>query len=175
MSLYWLCGRNGHFSGRKTIFLRISRKPCILGLGIERGVIGDLVIRDRRCWVFCLSSVAELLASSLTQVRRTSVTAKITGADVPELEPKYEPVKLNVASERLDAVTSAFAGLSRGQADKLFAAEKVFVNGRTTTDKSFRLKESDVLSVRGFGKAIYDGIDHETRKNRYQVRLRKLV
>ena len=36
-------------------------------------------------------------------------------------------------------------------------------------------REGDVLSVRGYGKAIYDGIDHETRKNRYQVSLRKLV
>ena len=148
---------------------------AILGLGIERSVIGDLVIRDHRCWVFCLSSVAELLVSSLTQVRRTSVTAKITSGEVPELQPRYEMLKLNVASERLDAVTAAFAGLSRGQADRLFAAEKVFVNGRAVTDRCFRLKDGDVLSVRGFGKAVYDGIDHETRKNRYQVRLRKLV
>ena len=99
----------------------------------------------------------------------------VTTANVPELQPRYEALRLNVASERLDAVTAAFAGISRGQADRLFAAEKVFVNGRTVADRSFRLKEGDVISVRGFGKAVYDGIDHETRKNRYQVRLRKLI
>ena len=80
-----------------------------------------------------------------------------------------------MASERLDAVAAAFAGISRTQADMLFAAEKIMVNGRTVTDRSFRLKEGDTLSVRGFGKAVYDGIDHETRKNRIQVRLRKLI
>ena len=148
---------------------------AVLGLGIERGVIGDIIVRSPCAWIFCLSSVADMLAASLVQVRRTAVIAEIAAADVPELQPVYAPLRLNVASERLDAVTAAFAGLSRAQADKLFASEKVFVNGRTVTDRSFRLKEGDLLSVRGFGKAVYDGIDHETRKNRYQVRLRKLV
>jgi RNA-binding protein YlmH len=80
-----------------------------------------------------------------------------------------------VSSERLDAVIAAFANLSRGQTDKLFAAEKVFVNGRMITDRSARLKEGDIFSVRGFGKAVYDGIEYETKKSRYMVRIRKLV
>lgn len=70
---------------------------------------------------------------------------------------------------------SAFVNLSRGQTDKLFASEKVFVNGRMTTDRSARLKEGDVFSVRGFGKAVYDGVDYETKKKRYMVSLRKLI
>ena len=148
---------------------------AILGLGIERSLIGDILVRDHRAWFFCLSSVADMLAGSLSQVRRTSVTASVTTADVPELQPRFTPMRVNVASERLDAVIAAFAGLSRGQADKLFAAGKVFVNGRMTEDRSSRLKEGDVLSVRGTGKAVYDGIEYETRKNRYMVQLRKLV
>ena len=148
---------------------------AILGLGIERSLIGDIIVRDKRAWFFCLSSAAEMIASSLIQVRRTAVTAAVTTPDVPELQPRYLPLRLNVASERLDAVTAAFACLSRAQVEKLFSAEKVFVNGRTAADRSSRLKEGDTLSVRGFGKAIYDGIEHETRKNRLFVRLRKLI
>ena len=148
---------------------------AILGLGIERSLIGDIIVRDKRAWFFCLSASAEMITSSLVQVRRTAVTAAVTTPDVPELQPRYMPLRLNVASERLDAVTAAFAGCSRAQAEKLFSAEKVFVNGRTVTDRSTRLKEGDVLSVRGFGKAVYDGIEHETKKNRLWVRLRKLI
>ena len=148
---------------------------AILGLGIERSLIGDILVRDHRAWFFCLSSAAEMIVSSLTQVRRTSVTAGETAADVPELQPRYARMRVNVASERLDAVVAAFANLSRGQAEKLFSAEKVHVNGRMTTDRSARLKEGDILSVCGFGKAVYDGIEYETRKNRYMVLLRKLI
>lgn len=148
---------------------------AILSLGIERSLIGDILVRDKRAWFFCLAPAAGMLASSLEQVRRTAVVAEITAADVPELQPRYAPMRLNVASERLDAVIAAFAGLSRGQADRLFAAGKVFVNGRMAEDRSRTLKEGDVLSVRGTGKAVYDGIEYETKKSRYMVRLRKLV
>jgi len=148
---------------------------AVLGLGIERGLIGDILVRDRRAWVFCLSAAAELVASSLAQVRRTAVAAEETGADIPELRPRYQALRANVASERLDAVIAAFAGLSRGQTDRLFAAGKVYVNGRMTMDRSQRLKEGDAFSVRGTGKAVYDGIEYETRKKRYMVSLRKLI
>ena len=148
---------------------------AILGLGIERSLTGDILVRGKQAWFFCLTPAAEMLASSLTQVRRTAVTAEVTGPDVPELQPRYLPLRLNVVSERLDAVTAAFAGISRGQADKLFSAEKVFVNGRTVTDKSTKLKEGDILSVRGFGKAVYDGIEYETKKSRLWVSLRKYI
>lgn len=148
---------------------------AILGLGIERGLIGDILVRNRRAWFFCLSSAADMIVSSLNQVRRTVVIAEVAAADVPELQPRYAPLRVNVASERMDAVISAFTNLSRGQTEKLFAAGKVFVNGRMITDRGGRLKEGDVFSVRGFGKAVYDGIEHETRKKRLQVMLRKLV
>ena len=148
---------------------------AILGLGIERSLVGDILVQGKRAWFYCLSSAANMLAASLTQVRRTTVEARVTGTDVPELQPRYTPQRLNVASERLDAVAAAFTGLSRGQADKLFGAEKVFVNGRVATDRSMKLKEGDILSIRGFGKAVYDGIEHETRKNRLWVMLRKYI
>ena len=148
---------------------------AILGLGIDRSLIGDILVQGKRAWFFCLSSAADMLAASLAQVRRTAVTAELSSPDVPELQPRYAAFRLNVASERLDAVVAAFAGLSRGQAEKLFAGEKVFVNGRMTADRSARLKAGDVLSVRGFGKAVYDGIEHETRKDRLWISLRKYV
>ena len=148
---------------------------AILGLGIERSLVGDILVQGKSAWVFCLPTAAEIMASGLDQVRRTAVTAEETAADVPELQPRYQALRLNVSSERLDAVTAGFAGLSRGQAEKLFSAEKVFVNGRVTTDRSARLKAGDILSVRGFGKAVYDGIEKETRKNRLWVSLRKYI
>ncbi len=148
---------------------------AVLGLGIERSLIGDILVGEKRAWFFCLAPAAEIVASGLDQVRRTAVVAEAVGPDVPELRPRFAPLRLNVSSERLDAVAAAFAGVSRGQAEKLFAAEKVFVNGRMTTDKSARLKEGDILSVRGFGKAVYDGIERETRKNRLWVCLRKYI
>ncbi len=148
---------------------------AVLGLGIERSLVGDILVGEKRAWLFCLSAAAGIIVSGLDQVRRTAVTAETVSSDIPELRPRFAPLRLNVSSERLDAVTASFAGVSRGQAEKLFGAEKVFVNGRMAADKSARLKEGDILSIRGFGKAVYDGIERETRKNRLWVCLRKYV
>ena len=148
---------------------------ALLALGIRRDQIGDILVQENRAWVFCLESQADMIASSLTQVRRTAVAAEVVAEDLPELKPAFAPLRLNVASERLDAVVSAFSGLSRSKADQLFSAEKVFVNSRTARDKSAPLKPGDILSVRGFGKAVYDGIERETKKNRLWVSLRKYI
>ena len=148
---------------------------AILGLGIGRGLIGDILVREKQAWVFCLSSAADILLSGLTQVRRTAVTAKICPPDVPELQPRFHTLRLNISSERLDAIVAAFAGVSRSQAEQLLRAEKVFINGRVAPGKDTRMKEGDLISVRGVGKAVYDGIERETKKNRLWVSLRKYV
>ncbi len=128
---------------------------AILGLGIDRSLIGDILVRDHQAWFFCLSSAADMIASSLSQVRKTAVVAHIAAPDIPELEPHFAQMRVNVASERLDAVVAAFTGLSRGQTEKLFNAEKIFVNGLIEKNRSVRLKAGDILSVRGFGKTVY--------------------
>ena len=146
-----------------------------LALGIDRGLIGDILVREEGAYLFCLSPAAEILASSLDRVRRTAVTAEAASPDVPALRPRFAALRLNVASERLDAVAAAFTGLSRGQAEKLFPAGKVSVNGRVTENRSAQLAAGDTLSVRGFGKAVYDGVERETKKSRLWVLLRKYV
>ncbi len=148
---------------------------AILSLGIERSLIGDILVREKQAWFFCLESAADFLVSSLTRVRNTSVSASLSSAEAPELQPRFLPLRLNVASERLDAVISAFTGLSRAQTVPLFSRECIFVNSRIVTDKSFHLKDGDILSVRGYGKAVYEGIERETRKNRLWVSLRKYI
>lgn len=146
---------------------------ALMSLGIERAQLGDIVIRDGTAYLICLEPISGYIAGSLTSVRRTAVKVRREEGPVPALEPELQEMSLNVASERLDAVVAAFCRLARGKADQLFAAEKVFVNGLPVTDRACRLKEGDRFSVRGFGKAIYDGIGSETKKGRLYVRLRK--
>lgn len=147
---------------------------AVLALGIERSLIGDILLRGKEAYVFCLESIAGYL-TSLEKVRRTSVTAEAVRADIPELAPRFEERRLNVAAPRLDAVVAAFCGLSRNHAAPLFPAGRVFVGGRPAPDGSRQLKEGDVFSVRGFGKAIYDGVCGESKKGRLYVSLRQYV
>ena len=148
---------------------------AVLALGLERELIGDILVQEKTAYILCLDPIAGFLADNLTQVRRTSVKTEIETGPVPALAPQFKELELNVASERLDAVVAAFCGLARGKAELLFAAEKVFVNSLPAKNGAQRLKEGDVFSVRGFGKAVYNGISKETKKGRYYVTVQKYL
>ena len=147
---------------------------AVLNLGIDRNLTGDIFIRDHLAWLFCLNTARDWL-TSLTNVRHTAVRV----VPVPEITalpaPRLVSVSLNIASERLDAIAAAFAGISRTKAASLFTEGKVFVNSRPVQDRSHPLKPGDLLSVRGVGKARYEGILRETRKGRLAVQLQKYL
>ncbi len=147
---------------------------AILNLGIERELIGDIFIKEKRAWFYCIDTIATFLGENLTRVRHTDVVCRAS-EETPDIAPEFEEVALNVPSERLDAIVSAITNLSRANADKLFASQKVFVNSKITENRSFHPKEGDVISVRGFGKAIYLGVSRSTKKGRYFVKLKKYV
>jgi len=84
-------------------------------------------------------------------------------------------MKVNVASERLDGVIAAVFKLSRSEASALIASEKVFLDGRVASGCSAKLAEGMKISVRGYGKFIYDGIENESRKGRLFVKIQMYV
>ena len=89
---------------------------AILGLGIRREWVGDILVQEHGAYVFCLPSVAPALLE-LEQVGRTGVkAAAVELAAVPVPERKVRPVTFTVQSARLDAVVSGMFRLSRTSA-----------------------------------------------------------
>ncbi len=148
---------------------------AVLNLGIERSLIGDIVIRGKNAWIYCLDTIVDFLKENLKTVRHTDVLCEEASLDVPELKPVLEETRVNVASERLDAIVAAFTKLSRSKAVELFTRQRVYVNGRCIEKPSAGLKIGDVMSVRGFGKAVYGGIDGKSKKGRLYVILNRYV
>ena len=140
-----------------------------MSLGIEREVIGDILLKENHAWIFVLEKMAEHLCGELTQVRHTSVRTEIVEEAPADARPKRESVCVNVASSRLDNVVAGFCGISRSKACALFPAGKVFVNGMECQSKDKALKENDSVTVRGYGKFIYKGIQKQTKKKREVV------
>ena len=146
---------------------------ALMSLGIDRSLTGDIIIRGKSAFILCLSQISEYLSENLTKIRHTDVRVQVCTDEVPELKPVFLELSLNIASERIDSIVAGFAGISRSQVGRLFHEQRVFVNGQVTESLSARLKEGDVLTVRGFGKAIYEGISGSSKKGRLYVNLRK--
>lgn len=144
---------------------------AVLGLGIKRDVIGDIIINDNCGYVFCLDSIADYIADNLSKVKHTTVKAEMCGELPSFAVPEPETAEYIVSSRRLDVLTAAIFGLSRKSAAELFAKERVFVNG-CLKSASYGVLDGDSVSVRGFGRFVFAGEIRRTKKDRAVVELK---
>ncbi len=146
---------------------------ALMHLGIERSVLGDIILREEAAYIICTDKMVEYVAENLDKIRHTSVYCTVTKDMPPETMPVFLTQELIVSSCRCDSIVAKAWQMSRNQSLALFRAKKIFVNGRQYENNSGLLKEEDIVSVRGFGKFIYDGVVQETKKGRVRVKIRK--
>ncbi|MBR5730511.1 MAG: RNA-binding protein [Firmicutes bacterium] len=142
----------------------------LLGLGIERSLVGDILVRDDGADAVVLSEMAEYLAQNLTSVGRAGAFCQVL--DISELrtgEQKTEDIRDTVASLRLDSICAAAFRTARGKAQEAIRAGLVSVNGRQVLKPDMELCENDRVSCRGKGKAALKEIGGRTRKDRISV------
>ncbi len=148
---------------------------ALMNLGIERHCLGDILVSSSSAYIFCVSEMADFIVENLTQVKHTHITCKKVGLDECDIVPVFDEIKVNVASERIDAIVSAVYNISRTVAAKLITSEYIFIDGRVAKNSGVKIKEGARISVRNHGKFIYCGIDGTSRKNRLYVRIKKYV
>lgn len=142
---------------------------AILGLGIRREWVGDILVQEHGAYVFCLPSVA-LALLELEQVGRTGVkAAAVELAAVPVPERKVRPVTFTVQSARLDAVVSGMFRLSRTSAAAQIRAGAVHLNYTECLRPDAPVAPGDVLSLRGAGKGSVTEVGGMSRKGRQFV------
>ena len=146
----------------------------LMGLGIKREMVGDILTNGARPQFFCHSSVADFIEFNLERIGR--YTVKIKRTESAELyEQKYEIKKINVSSMRLDCICAETFGISRTKAAEMIRAGLVFVNWLEKRDPSFEVKSGDKISLRGKGKAEVSDVTGTSRKGRLFVEVKKKV
>ena len=148
---------------------------AILNLGIERDVIGDIIVTERSAYFFTLEEMAEYICSGLERIKHTAVRCSIVEAVPENCLPKLCEENVTVTSPRLDAILAKLYHLSRGEAKKLFDTEKITVNGRLCKNPETILKENSRVSVRGYGKLEYHGEEYTTKKGKTGITIWRYV
>lgn len=138
----------------------------VLGLGIKRETVGDIIVKENEGYIFCLEPMADYIIDNLYKIKHTDVKCKRVDRLPEILKKEMTEREIVLASARLDAAVGGVYNLSRSIASELVKGGKVFVNSKLTENPSFTLKEGDAVSVRGYGRFIWVGIYGETRKGR---------
>lgn len=150
----------------------LTHRDClgaVMSLGLERSQIGDIVMRDKCCYMFVCENKSEYICNELKKIRHTDIQCEITSFD--DSEPLFKTLTKTViiSSDRLDCVISGVFNMSRSDCSALFEGGKIFVNGRQILSPSFRPDDGDTVSVRGHGKFIFHTPTTQTKKGRLVV------
>jgi len=148
----------------------------LLALGIERSVIGDILVRENGADIVILKSIGDYLLANYAKAGNVSVKCELRpiGTLVPP-EQKTVTVRESVASVRLDNLIGAAFGFSRSAACEQISAGLVFVNDTEMSKPDAKLGVGDKIVVRGHGKAFFKEIGGTTRKGRISVIFEKYV
>ena len=148
----------------------------LVGLGIKREKIGDILCFDDRCVVFAAADIAEFIISNLDKVGKSGVkVAMVEPKNLIIPKRKFEEIRTTVPSLRLDAVIGAALKTSRGTAVELIRSKRTAVNWQEAEDVALKLKGGDVFSVRGKGRFRLSEEVYETRKGRLGICIEKYV
>ncbi|MBQ7751590.1 MAG: hypothetical protein IJR79_01290 [Clostridia bacterium] len=148
----------------------------ILSLGIERDKIGDILAEPEFSYVFLSSDISEFVAENVKKVGRCGVFAEfadIKSCQMPQ--KKFEIISAIVASMRLDAVISGILNKSRNDVKNMILSGRVSVNHFETEKTDFIVKEGDLLSIRGFGRAEIFEIGNKTRSDKIHITYKKYI
>ena len=144
---------------------------ALLNLGVDRSVIGDIVVQKKAAWFFCQNKMTEFFLENLCRVRHTNILITVVDKQEELPAPKMETIHGTCASVRLDSLIALAFKASRSSMVSYIEGGQVFVNGKLITSNGYEPREGDIISVRGKGRFIYEGTSHQTRKGRSSIQL----
>lgn len=148
----------------------------ILGLGIKREMIGDLLIFDSFAQVVIASEIKEFIELKLDKVHQVPVTVGEIGSDeviIPDENTKE--INTTVASMRLDAVASAGFGDSRNKISRDIKNDKVKINWKPENNPSQTVEVGDLISIRGRGRIEIVSNEGLSHRGRIKLKIKKYL
>ncbi|SHJ59305.1 RNA-binding protein YlmH, contains S4-like domain [Clostridium amylolyticum] len=148
---------------------------ALLSLGIERDVIGDIIVDNDKAYVAVVEDISDYLLYNLETVGKNP--CKVELLDDLTVLPKVNKKSMDiiVTSRRLDNFLSSMCNISRSEAIRLIDQGKVLVDYMETREKSEFIKSNSTITVRGYGKFYIEDTIKNTKSDRQVVKIQKYI
>lgn len=140
----------------------------LLGLGLERERIGDILLGENDAYVYVLSENLAFIRENLVSVGRNPVRVEEVLPSSCPYRPKFLEKRIPVASIRLDSLLSGAFLISREEAKRQIEAGNVFLTESKPKPESYP-KQGEHISLKGKGKFVYLGEVGTSRKGKSVV------
>ena len=141
---------------------------ALLGKGIERDALGDVLVEGAEAYSFCLPSLQEEIAS-LQEVGPHKVQVEFVPLSSMNFSPHIEIRHGTISSNRLDGIVSEMFSCSRAQAQEAIDAGKIFLGASALHQKDMEVEEGAILTFRGKGKAVFCKEKGSSRKGKILI------
>lgn len=147
----------------------------LMGLGIKREVVGDILVEEGRCVVFVSSGISEYICSQWNKAGKLSIKCSVPyELKIPQSSGFLE-ISGTIASARLDCAVAGILKISRSSAVDLIVQRHINLDFLECTDVSKCIASGQTLSAQGYGKYKIDEIGPMTKKGRLILRARKYL
>ncbi|WKB34904.1 RNA-binding protein [Terrilactibacillus sp. S3-3] len=148
---------------------------ALIGTGIVRSKIGDLLFSDKVVQFVAASEVADYLRLNLTSVGKAPVSSDLISIDeLVHNHNVWQEFSGTVNSFRLDAVLSEIYHLSRARAAEYIDHGSAQVNWALVSKRAYDLHVGDVVSLRGYGRSKIIAVEGATKRDKIRFRYGKL-
>ncbi len=166
-------------------FLRITpsiEKPLshrdylgsLLGLGIKREKIGDILVCESYADVFVIDKIAEYILYNLDKIGNVKVSCELLNIyEYTAPQKKEKLINTTVASLRADSIAASGFGVSRTKVIDYFKSQRVNVNWEVVQNPSKQLSEGDTISIRGKGRIVLEKVIGTTKKDRINITIKR--
>ena len=160
-------------SGSKTLSHR-DYMGSILGLGVKRELIGDILVHSEGADIIILKELANFFVCNYEKAGSIPIKVEIISIKALKTsEENVEEIRLSVSSLRLDNMISSVFKLSRSNAALAINGGLVYINGQQVIKPDKPLHKGDKLVLRGKGKAILQDILGSTKKDKTVILIKK--
>ncbi len=149
---------------------------AVLGLGLSREKIGDVILQKNSVDVIVYKEVAELILMYLEKLGKDMVSCEeIDFTQLSIINQQFKTIHATVASLRADVIMSCGFNESRSSACGYINKGSLKINHKEVVNPSFMLKEGDLISVRGKGRMLLEKIEGTTKKGRLKIVIKKVI
>lgn len=143
---------------------------ALMHLGIERNILGDIFTADQEAFLFCQETMTSFICQKLDKVKHTHVRCEVLQDRLLIPVKKPQPEEVTVNSQRADGIVARLYHLAREKSQKLFEEKKIYIDGKLAENPSRCLRPDELVTVRGYGRFLYQGICYETKKGKLCVK-----
>lgn len=141
---------------------------ALMSLGVKRELFGDIYEYNDDFYVAMDLKIYDYVKDNLTMIKKSKVKLSLSDEKI-EIIHQYTSKTFIVSSLRLDKIVSSFYNLPRNKAVSYIHAGFVKVNHKEVEEISYLCNNSDIISLRRYGRVKFIDTKRKTKQDNYVV------